>query len=41
VARRFIERNLPQIRANLEQIMSGDRAALDEYAVLAGAVPKE
>lgn len=41
VARRFIETRLPEIRANVERILSGDRSALDEYAVLAGPAPKE
>jgi hypothetical protein len=40
-ARRFIETRLAQIHADVERILSGDRTPLDEYAVLAGGVPKE
>ncbi|MGD0898272.1 MAG: acyl-CoA dehydrogenase family protein, partial [Thermoguttaceae bacterium] len=39
VARRFIDRELPAVRMNCEQIHAGDMAALEEYAVLAGPVP--
>ena len=39
VAKRFIDRELPFLRANLEQIHSGDMAALAEYELLAGPVP--
>ncbi len=39
VARRFIDRELPILRANCEQIHSGDMAALAEYELLAGPVP--
>jgi hypothetical protein len=39
VAKRFIERELPILRANLEQIHSGDMAAMAEYELLAGPVP--
>jgi alkylation response protein AidB-like acyl-CoA dehydrogenase len=39
VAKRFIERELPILRANCEQILSGDEAALVEYDLLAGPVP--
>jgi hypothetical protein len=39
VARRFIEREMPALRMHCEQILSGDMAALDEYATLAGPVP--
>jgi len=41
ITRHFIETRLPEIHANVERILSGDRSALDEYAVLAGGVPKE
>jgi hypothetical protein len=39
VARHFIESQLPVLRMNLEQVLSGDTTALDEYALLAGPVP--
>jgi len=39
VARRFILRELPGLRMNCEQILSGDMTPLTEYAVLAGPVP--
>jgi alkylation response protein AidB-like acyl-CoA dehydrogenase len=39
VARRFIEREMPALRMHCEQILSGDMAALEEYAMLAGPVP--
>ena len=39
VARRFIETHLPIIRMNLEQVLSGDMSAMDEYELLAGPVP--
>ncbi len=39
VARRFIERQLPVMKMNLEQILSGDMAAMEEYALIAGPVP--
>ena len=39
VARRFIERQLPIIRMNLEQILACDMSPLDEYELLAGPVP--
>lgn len=39
VARRFIERDLAKLRMNCEQIMAGDAAATEEYALLAGPVP--
>ena len=38
VARRFIERELPVLRMNCEQIRLGDTAAMEEYALLAGPV---
>ena len=40
VARRFIETQLPVLRADLEMIQSGDTSAMDEYELLAGPVPK-
>jgi len=39
VARRFLQRELPVLSMNCEQIMSGDMTPLDEYALLAGPVP--
>ena len=39
VARRFIERELPVLRMNLEQVHAADTSPLDEYALLAGPVP--
>ncbi|OHB73131.1 MAG: hypothetical protein A2V70_18495 [Planctomycetes bacterium RBG_13_63_9] len=39
VARRFIEQQMPVLRMNCEQVLSGDTAPLDEYALLAGEVP--
>jgi alkylation response protein AidB-like acyl-CoA dehydrogenase len=39
VARRFIERELPVLRMNLEQIRAADTSVMDEYALLAGPVP--
>ncbi len=39
VARRFIDRELPVLRMNCEQIHAGDMAAMEEYALLAGPVP--
>ena len=40
VARRFIETHLPQLRADVEVVLSGDASAMDEYELLAGPVPK-
>ena len=39
VARRFINRELPVLRMNCEQIHTADAAATEEYALLAGPVP--
>ena len=39
VARRFLARELPLVRTNCEQILSGDTTPLEQYAVLAGPVP--
>ncbi|GMU21179.1 MAG: acyl-CoA dehydrogenase [Phycisphaerae bacterium] len=39
VARRFIDRSLPEIRRDIELVCSGDAAPLTEYEVLAGPVP--
>lgn len=39
VARRFIENQLPVIEMNLQQVLSGDTSAMDEYEILAGPVP--
>ena len=40
VVRRFIETHLPVLRADVEQVLSGDTSAMDEYELLAGLVPK-
>ena len=39
VARRFIDREMPVVRMNCEQIHTGDMAVLAEYDLLAGPVP--
>ena len=39
VARRFIDRELPVLRMNCQQIHSADMAAMEEYSLLAGPVP--
>jgi hypothetical protein len=39
VARRFIEGQMPVLRMNCEQVLSGDSAPLEEYELLAGPVP--
>jgi hypothetical protein len=39
VARRYIQREVPVLRMNCEQILSGDTTPLSEYALLAGPVP--
>jgi len=39
VARRFIESQMPVLRMNCEQALSGDSTAMDEYQLLAGPVP--
>jgi hypothetical protein len=39
VARRYIESELASLRMKCEQIRSGDTSPLDDYEVLAGAVP--
>jgi 3-(methylthio)propanoyl-CoA dehydrogenase len=39
VARRFIERDLPILRANIDVVLAGDAAPTEEYALLAGPVP--
>ncbi|MFZ5829518.1 MAG: acyl-CoA dehydrogenase family protein [Planctomycetota bacterium] len=39
VARRYIERELPVIHMNCEQIHSGDMSPLQEYELIAGPVP--
>ena len=39
VARRFIDRELPVLRMNCEQIHAGDTPPTEEYALLAGPVP--
>ncbi len=39
VARRFLHRELPVVRMNCEVVCSGDAAAYEQYALLAGPVP--
>jgi 3-(methylthio)propanoyl-CoA dehydrogenase len=39
VVRRYLQRDLPVLKLNLEQIRTGDTTLLDEYALLAGPVP--
>ena len=39
VARRFIQMQLPNIRRDIDVVLSGDRSALEEYAILAGPAP--
>ena len=39
VAHRFIHTQLPVLRMNCEQILSGDTTPLEEYELLAGPVP--
>jgi alkylation response protein AidB-like acyl-CoA dehydrogenase len=39
VATRFIRREMPLLRMNCEQVLSGDTTPMDEYAELAGPVP--
>jgi hypothetical protein len=39
VARRFISREMPVLRMNCEQVLSGDALAMEQYATLAGPVP--
>ncbi len=39
VARRFITTEMPRVRVNCELIMTGDRAPLEEFELLAGPVP--
>jgi len=39
VARRFVERDLPILRTNIDVILAGDASATEEYALLAGPVP--
>ena len=39
VARRFVESQMPILRMNCEQVISGDNAPLDEFELLAGPVP--
>jgi 3-(methylthio)propanoyl-CoA dehydrogenase len=39
VARRFISRELPVLRVNLEQVLTGDMTPMEEYSLLAGPVP--
>jgi len=39
VARRFIQREMPVLHANREQVLSADSAAMMEYELLAGKVP--
>jgi len=40
LARRYITRNAPKIRAWAEEVCSGDKSTFKEYEVLAGPVPE-
>jgi hypothetical protein len=39
VARRFIDTRLATLRGDMDQVLSGDRTPLTDYATLAGPVP--
>lgn len=39
VARRFIDTRLATLRGDVDQILSGDKAALEQYDLIAGPVP--
>ncbi|MCC6127087.1 MAG: acyl-CoA dehydrogenase family protein [Pirellulales bacterium] len=39
VVRRYLQRDLPVLASNLEQVRAGDTTPVDEYALLAGPVP--
>ncbi len=39
VVRRFLQRELPVLQMNCQQILAGDMTPLDEYNLLAGPVP--
>ena len=39
VAKRFIQSQMPILRMNTEQVLSGNTMPLDEYQLLAGPVP--
>ncbi|MGA2500231.1 MAG: acyl-CoA dehydrogenase family protein [Tepidisphaeraceae bacterium] len=39
VARRFIQMQVANIRRDIDVVLSGDRSALEEYAILAGPAP--
>lgn len=39
VARRFVVSRMPVLRMNCEQVLSGDTAPIEEFALLAGPVP--
>jgi hypothetical protein len=39
VAKRFIQTQVPNIRRDVELILSGDRSAMEQYATLAGPLP--
>jgi 3-(methylthio)propanoyl-CoA dehydrogenase len=39
VVRRYLQRDLPVLASNIEQIRAGDTTPVDEYALLAGPVP--
>jgi hypothetical protein len=41
VAKRFLDTRLPQLRADIDRVLSGDRTAIDEYATLAGPLPAQ
>jgi hypothetical protein len=39
VAKRFIDTRLPNLRRDIELVLTGDRTAMDEYDTLAGPLP--
>jgi hypothetical protein len=39
VARRWLAAKMPELRMNKEQILSGDRSVISDFATLAGPVP--
>ena len=41
LARRYITKNYPFIKATVENILSGNRSTFEQYETLAGAVPQE
>jgi hypothetical protein len=41
VARRYITKNAPIIKAHFDSILSGDKSTFEQYSALAGPVPQE